>query len=152
MNVEGIEETLSNLEIARRQLDRSITLYLDEKDYVSALTLAGAAEEILGKLLNEEGKEHWLDNISKGALRALGFQKKMLDTSEAKKTKKDIVNLANHHKNRVKHYNDNGTITFTVNAEAAGMIDRAISNYFDFTQSETGAMDRFKGLVIFGNE
>lgn len=28
-------------------------------------TLAGAAEEILGKLLNKEGKEHWLDRFQK---------------------------------------------------------------------------------------
>ena len=53
MNIRGIEETLSNLDVAERQLERAIALFLDEEDYVSALTLAGAAEEILGKLLNK---------------------------------------------------------------------------------------------------
>lgn len=152
MNVAGIEETLTNLEVAERQLERSIALYLDEKDFVSALTLSGAAEEILGKLLNKQGKEHWLDNISKGALRALGFRKKMFDTPEAKKARKEIANLANHHKNRMKHYNDDGSITFTVDAEAADMIDRAISNYFELTQRETGAMGLFKEIVIYDDE
>lgn len=151
MRVEEIEETLSNLEIAHRQIERAIVIFLDDKDYVSALTLAGAAEEILGKLLNKEGKEHWLDSISKGALRALGFWKKELQTLEAAKAKKEIANIANLHKNRVKHYNNDGTITFLVDVAAAEMIDRAISNYFDLTKRETGAMGRFKELVIWGN-
>lgn len=50
----------------------------------------------------------------------------------------------------MKHHNNDGTITFIVDAEAANMIDRAISNYFKFTQRETGAMRRFKELIIFG--
>ncbi len=151
MRVEEIEETLSNLEIAHRQIERAIVIFLDDKDYVSALTLAGAAEEILGKLLNKEGKEHWLDSISEGALRVLGFRKKELQTPEAAKARKQIASIANHHKNMVKHYNSDGTITFLVDVAAAEMIDRAISNYFDLTKRETGGMGRFKELVIWGN-
>ncbi|MDB5966280.1 MAG: hypothetical protein JWQ72_2780 [Polaromonas sp.] len=151
MQVEEIEETLSNLEVAHRQIERAIAIFFDEKDYVSALTLAGAAEEILGKLLNKEGKKHWLDSISDGALRALGFQKKDLKTPEAAQARKEIADIANRHKNMVKHYNNDGTITFLVDVAAAEMIDRAISNYFDLTKRETGAMGRFKELVIWGN-
>jgi hypothetical protein len=150
MRVDEIEETLSNLEIAHRQIERAIVLFLDDKDYVSALTLAGAAEEILGKLLNKEGKEHWLDSISKGALRAMGFRKSELQTPEALKGRKEISDIANRHKNMLKHYNSDGTITLLVDVAAAEMIDRAISNYFDLTQRETGAMGRFKELVIWG--
>ena len=36
--------------------------------------------------------------------------------------------------NRMKHYNDNGAIGFTIDAEAADMIVRAISNYFKLSQ------------------
>lgn len=39
MRVAEIEETLSNLEIAHRQIERAIVLFLDDRDYVSALTL-----------------------------------------------------------------------------------------------------------------
>lgn len=152
MHLDEIEETLSNLEVAHRQIERAILVFLDDKDYVSALTLAGAAEEILGKLLNKKGKEHWLDSISKGALSALGFRIKELETPEALKARKEIANIANRHKNRVKHYNDDGTITFLIDVAAAEMIDRAISNYFDLTQRETGAMVRFKELIICGIE
>jgi hypothetical protein len=150
MRVDEIEETLSNLEIAHRQIERAIVLFLDDRDYVSSLTLAGAAEEILGKLLNKEGKEHWLDSISKGALRALGFRKRELQAPEALKAKKEIANIANRHKNAFKHYNIDGTVTLLVDVAAAEMIDRAISNYFDLTQRETGAMGKFKELIIWG--
>lgn len=148
MRVLKIEETLSNLEIAHRQIERSIALYLDDEDFVSALTLAGAAEEILGKLLNEKGKEHWLDGISKGALRALGYRKQELGSSEALKIKKAIANHTNKYKNSLKHYNSDGTVTLFVDLAAAEMINRAISNYFDLTHRETGAMGRFKELIV----
>lgn len=39
--------TLTKLEVAVRQLDMALRLFL-EGDYLSSLTLAGAAEEILG--------------------------------------------------------------------------------------------------------
>lgn len=151
MQVKEIEETLTNLEIAHRQIERAIVLFIDDKDYVSALTLAGAAEEILGKLLNNEGREHWLDSISKSALRALGFQKKEIQSIEAAKIKKAIANFANQHKNRIKHYNQDGSVTFFTDVAAAEMIDRAIANYFDLTQRETGAMGRFKELIIWSD-
>ena len=122
---------------------------MDDKDYISALTLAGAAEEILGKLLNKVGKEHWLDSISKGALRALGFRRKEFKTHEAVTARKEIANIANLNKNRLKHYNNDGTITLLVDVAAAEMIERAISNYFDLTQRETGAMGQFKELIIW---
>ena len=35
MNLEVVTETLTNFDIAERQLDRSIQLFLDEKDYIN---------------------------------------------------------------------------------------------------------------------
>ncbi|MGB5774116.1 MAG: hypothetical protein WBP89_05600 [Sedimenticolaceae bacterium] len=40
---------------ALQQLDRAILLFLNEKDFVSSITLAGAAEEILGALVSKAG-------------------------------------------------------------------------------------------------
>lgn len=150
MHVEEITETLSNLEIAHRQLERSIELFLDKQDYISALTLAGAAEEILGKLLNKEGKQHWLDDIKSGALRLLGFEGEALQSPEAKKAGKEIADISNYYKNRCKHFNDQDHITFTVDVQAAEMIDRAIFNYWELTHRETGIMGRFRELIIHG--
>ncbi|MBK8384257.1 MAG: hypothetical protein IPL11_00655 [Candidatus Accumulibacter sp.] len=46
--------TLTKAEVAVRQLDQAIRLFL-EGDLLSSLTLAGAAEEILGKLCERAG-------------------------------------------------------------------------------------------------
>ena len=129
-------------------MKRSIDLFLSSKDYVSALTLVAAAEEILGKLLNREGKQHWLDEITAGALEALGFVDKEINSPEANAARKEIANLANHHKNRLKHFSDEGKMSFPVDVKAAEMIDHAISNYRKLTASQTGVMDRFLDFVL----
>jgi len=148
MRLDEVTETLTNLEIAHRQLERSIELFLDRQDYISALTLAGAAEEILGKLLRKEGKNHWLDEITSGTLKLLGFEGEALQSPEAKRAGKQIANISNYYKNRCKHFNDQDHVTFSVDVQAAEMIDRAISNYWQLTQRETGAMGRFRELIL----
>lgn len=60
-NVLGEVAWFSKFEIAERQLDRAINLYLDEKDFIAAITLAGAAEEIFGNILNKDGAKSTLD-------------------------------------------------------------------------------------------
>jgi hypothetical protein len=147
MKLEVITETLTNLEIAERQLDRSIQLFLDEKDFISSLTLAGAAEEILGKLLNKRGESHSLAYLIAGCLKLNNITSDS-SPSEIKKTEKGIVNLANYFKNRAKHYNDAESITFSVDFYAADIIDRAMDNYWKFTQKETEQMQRFRIKVL----
>jgi len=49
-----MEYTLSKIGAAVDQLDWAIRLFLDHQAYVPAITLAGAAEEILGQTLGEE--------------------------------------------------------------------------------------------------
>ena len=48
---------ISKIEIARMQLDTAIDLFLSDTDSISSLTLAGASEEILGKLLERDGED-----------------------------------------------------------------------------------------------
>ena len=45
------EETYDRLVLAKGQLDTALDLFLDQKNYSSAITLAGAAEEIFGHAL-----------------------------------------------------------------------------------------------------
>ena len=47
-------------QVAEHQLDRAIKLLLDEQDAISSVTLAGAAEEILGTLAEMGGERHAL--------------------------------------------------------------------------------------------
>jgi len=55
-------ETLSAIEIAEHQLLAALKLWRDG-DYLSALTLAGAAEEILGKRLRKIGRAYSFEQI-----------------------------------------------------------------------------------------
>jgi hypothetical protein len=54
--------TLTKLEVAVHQLDVAIRLFLSG-DYLASLTLAGAAEEILGSLCKRAGKPVAIDFI-----------------------------------------------------------------------------------------
>ncbi|MBI3043928.1 MAG: hypothetical protein HYY78_14005 [Betaproteobacteria bacterium] len=45
----------TKLQLAEIQLERALQLFLDEDDYVCAVTLAGAAEELLSKLREQSG-------------------------------------------------------------------------------------------------
>ena len=42
---------LAKLDAAKLQLETAIELHLDKRAFIPAITLAGAAEEILGKAL-----------------------------------------------------------------------------------------------------
>jgi hypothetical protein len=46
---------LTKIDIATLQLNHAIDLFLEDRELVSAITLAGAAEEILGKLVERYG-------------------------------------------------------------------------------------------------
>ena len=61
--------TLSNFDIAEIQLTRAIKLFFKDQDYISSLTLAGAAEEILGALVRKSGKKHALDEAIEVSIR-----------------------------------------------------------------------------------
>lgn len=44
---------LHKIEIARRQIEVAAELFFAERDFLAVVTLAGAAEEILGSLINQ---------------------------------------------------------------------------------------------------
>lgn len=54
------EDTHNKVNLAIEQLEIALSLFLEGRSYVSALTLAGAAEEILGKAVKIEGIENSL--------------------------------------------------------------------------------------------
>ena len=147
MNLDVITESLTNEEIALRQLERAITLFLNEKDFVSSITLAGAAEEILGNLLKIDDKSHVLEQLIEGALH---LNKIHPESAQAPKARKEIANIANYYRNRMKHYNDEASITLSTDYFAADIIDRALSNYWALTKTETDLMRRFR-LEILGS-
>lgn len=139
INVEEIP-IFTKLEVALHQLERAISLFLNDSDYICAITLAGASEEILGKLLEVEGKVPAL--------------KSFVDTCVAVAESiydepfnpKSFVTLATSTRNDLKHITHGRPITVLREA-AIDIINRAIDNYWDLAKGETVAMAKFRAAT-----
>jgi hypothetical protein len=59
----GKAMNLSKSEIAKRQIETACGIFLSGGDFLAVVTLAGAAEEILGNLLKRAGKANSMDDI-----------------------------------------------------------------------------------------
>lgn len=89
-------ENLSKLQVASHQLGVAIRLFL-EGDYLSSLTLAGAAEEILGKLSEKAGLPVAIKEITE-------FHKADIDPAiPDNKHQKTIPDILNNARNAAKH-------------------------------------------------
>ena len=114
---------LSAHEIAEHQLLSALKLWR-ESDYLSALTLAGAAEEILGKRLRKLGREPSFDQIKNQIVTAAKLQG---DTS--KETEKLVAVLLNQSRNELKHYAGDESLSFDLKEDAAEILQRALANH-----------------------
>ena len=56
--------SVSKIEAAVDQLDWAIRLFIDHKAYMPAITLAGAAEEILGKASSQNSAHNIIKDLS----------------------------------------------------------------------------------------
>lgn len=119
-------------ELASHQLDRAIKLLLDEKDVISAITLAGAAEEILGEMVKRQGgvsaHQELIDEcVLLGRVR-LDEQFKPSEFHE----------IFAYYRNELKHLRDGSDVTVTV-ACADPIIERAIQNlrYLSVSDSDS---------------
>ena len=110
----------NHLSAAQWQLLQALRLYEEGEDYYSVITLAGAAEEIFGRLSRKMGLSCALDRL-KATLPMLSkrFFQQELGTREAAKS----VNSA---KNWLKHGED--PLSFDARFEAEDMLERAIQN------------------------
>ncbi len=116
-------DKLTKPEIAKRQLFQSIELYLAGDDLISVITLAGAAEEILGKLVNHAGKPNALDEKVQKLCKVFELVFKVPAVP------KELIKLRNKSRNELKHIGVNGTIEIKLEEEAVKLLDRAINNY-----------------------
>jgi hypothetical protein len=128
--------SFSKREVAAHQLERALRLFLDEQDYVCAITLAGASEEVLGKLLEKSGQQHALGSFVEACVK-IG---KNIHGEEW--PPKLFVSMANEFRDSLKHYKDGQVVTVPREA-AVEILDRAIENYWLLTSDETPLMRRF---------
>ena len=140
-----MDEPHNQLIVSERQLDRAIRLFLDEGDYYSSGTLAGAAEEILGSLLSKAGHEHALDNMISTVLKMLSATEvDALGDRPTKNPRGRISDTLNFYRNWLKHYQeDDFELHIDAKDAASELIDRAVTNFFQLTSRETEQMRRF---------
>lgn len=128
---------LSAKKIAETQLHAALRLW-EERDYVSCITLAGAAEEILGKRLRKLGLEPSFDNIKKAVVQIASQTGKVTPELE-----KEIATLILQTRNELKHYAGDDELEFDLRADAHEMLERAIANYQMLTGLVLPEMLRF---------
>lgn len=114
---------LNKLEIAVLQLNHAIELYLKNQELVSVITLAGAAEEILGQLAKSAG---YKPSLQRKAESALALHKHLWNKAPDIKL---FIDLKNKTKNELKHLVSGSPIDVNIEDEAKKLLDRAVENY-----------------------
>jgi hypothetical protein len=133
--------TLSAEEIAEHQLLAAIALWREE-DYLSSLTLARAAEEILGKRLRKLGREP-----SFNQLRDLIVAIAQSEGETHPSLEKTIGEMLTNTRNELKHYGGDDSLTFDLRSDCLEMLERAIANY----QALTGTL-LAEAMHVWGSE
>lgn len=113
-------------EIAKIQLAEAINLFLAEK-YLCAITLAGAAEEVLARLLNQRGE---ISVVEKSFQSIQNIREKTGLSVMSGKPKNEIFNEWNYARNTLKHHGktDDEAVTINLFDEAYWMIKRGLAN------------------------
>lgn len=120
------DTVISKVEIATTQLEEAIALFLDGK-FLCALTLSGASEEVLSRLLNARG---YPSAVEQSVEAVLNLKKVTGLAALDAVSEKQLFRTWNAARNAAKHHNDNEGETVVLNLfdEAYWMIRRAIEN------------------------
>lgn len=130
-------ETFTPLEAAERQLDRAIILLIVEHDYLCAITLACAAEGILGEFLHAQKKESMIE-ILKSELQSIDLCSHLSSKEISDQHLNKIRNILKHSSG------DLGTkIDHVTDLEAFIAIVRAIANFILVTNRVSQRTDDF---------
>ena len=133
--------------VALMQLETALRLYSECEDYYSVITLAGASEEVFGKLLKENNPENALDSLKKAGS---AVHEALFDEDLAEK---EISERANWVRNLLKHWSPGQPkdVEFDAPEEAKDILNRAIDNYYELNGNHTPAMDRFQDMHVIDN-
>ena len=134
------EKTYDKLDIACKQLNTAIDLFFKKTNHYSVITLAGAAEEILGRYMELIGKQSSLTGIVKET--AL-VHKHLYGEELPHKEFKMRENMA---RNSIKHLDSDEdlTVTFDSEGEMIGMLVRATDNFYGLEIPETDQVKNFR--------
>jgi hypothetical protein len=124
-------------QVAHEFLESALHLYFERKAYSAALHLAGAAEELLGKLLREQDGTPYLDflqRIMMDAWSELTSERSVQTTDGKPMSPTSIATFLNSARNHVKH--SILPATYDAQTEARDMLWRALSNYGGLQENE----------------
>jgi hypothetical protein len=129
--------THTKLDIASKQLEMAIGLYVSGRDKISAITLAGAADGILFQLLLDAGKENFADHMRKAEAETTGI---LATRGEAGRQMNDVLNI-----NDCKHMDpgDADYVDIDVDGAALGAILKACSNHFELLGKRESFVEAF---------
>jgi hypothetical protein len=128
------EKTYQRVDLAIEQLDTALELFLSDRSYTAALTLAGAAEEILGRAISRTGQQN-----------ALRYKYDLLNSTHQELHGKSLewkqfLEGENYARNAAKHMHllSEDTITTDLQEAALWMLVRACANYraMDFPRTD----------------
>ena len=130
------DQTYNTVDLAREQLDVALSLF-KRKSFVSALTLAGAAEEILGNALSHRGRQNSLE---------LKYETLEPILTMRRKTKEDFIRDENRALIAVTRMESASEPSMTLDLEdaALSMIVRACENSDLLGLTRTARMREFE--------
>jgi len=135
--------SINKLDAAQIQLDCAIQKFF-EGSHVCSVTLAGAAEEILGSLLKNSGKQSPFE-----------FLHEWYQTEYAVKiTKRDFSReIANMPRNWLKHADEDADSEVDIsNKDSMMLLMRAVPCYYKLTGRHSEEMERFYEYVRFNKD
>ena len=129
----------SQIEIAVKQIDTACRIFITGEDFFSALTLAGAGEEILGKVLSVQGRQNSVENFAA----AFALIKEIQTSHRPDQT--ESIKALNKARNHAKHIDQSGSMSVQMDPEfeAENMLHRAINNFAMLTGNFTDDMLAF---------
>lgn len=140
--------TYEKLDVGREQLEVALRLFFEGAEYFAVITLAGAADELLGAYVEAKGEATSLTELVRGAVRISSA----LSGSPSKP--KNIIKIANYPRNASKHMDDEADSKVRVNLkrDATDLLSRAVDNYYrlmqhhDLPETElVGRFNRYRG-------
>jgi hypothetical protein len=133
---------LPRADIAARQLSLALELWRSGADRIGVITLAGAAEELLGKELEARGGVSSFRKLV-GRLSA-SFPGPAAAPSRARAIEKVYERLALGARNNFKHRGDGKHVVYDLEWEAKLLLGRAVDNYEALCGSITDEMNTFR--------
>lgn len=128
---------LTKFEVAEKQLAKAIELFCAQEP-LPAITLAGAAEEILGKLVKDGGGVNALEEEIKDRCDLY------LVVFNCPGEPKDFATLMNNPRNELKHLMSGNPLELNLEEEAVNLIQRAIDNFQKLQPGPNTVFQRFE--------